>query len=635
MARKSKAAPPRTQVAAHLVSTAPDPVRKALLADRSFTGEFALPVARTLHFSSTLAIDAGQFVGALKKVSAGQARVKVDVRGGKPLTFNGKVGKGGSVTLRAKDVSIAEDNAGLLAAERRVRIRAVDRLLRQALIPSDRAAFWRDLVKQRALSSSEFLDFLDECRAGPEALHERLYQTRKLSLDALVPLDPAYFRTLLREPKGDQSFEGYLRDTLASERAYQLETNERIACARMAVAAISQPLIPFELLESVEVAQLETVVTREDPFSLLFVFEVAVRKTHLDASFVAIGTKVLDKLFGDEGTARARADLFSACAVLSAVGLQRIAEVRRAPLYWRRLLAFSHAGVLTDALGGDLKGAKGFKEWVFDQFGTRFFWAALAERRLAPRWWPEWVEADCLYAECVGRALIALNALPEQQRPPPWREMIERLERELADRKQYPQMFFPGPVDDFRFSQGQLDPALFNKAVDALTKGLPLDRVPGLLPFLHSARMSAQHVKFLSVSLANTPEPRNAKEMPGFVNALQAAAQAAAANRAVALADAVAERALAVYQRANRTGQEKLLCIIVDAANAMLDEHQHLSWLGERLERLAFQCGTTQQADLVSGVMRWLFHVDPRYRPYLACARAITELFRRREIQPG
>jgi hypothetical protein len=147
--------------------------------------------------------------------------------------------------------------------------------------------------------------------------------------------------------------------------------------------------------------------------------------------------------------------------------------------------------------------------------------------------------------------------------------------------------------------------------------------------------MSAQHVKFLSVSLANTPEPRNAKEMPGFVNALQAAAQAAAANRAVALADAVAERALAVYQRANRTGQEKLLCIIVDAANAMLDEHQHLSWLGERLERLAFQCGTTQQADLVSGVMRWLFHVDPRYRPYLACARAITELFRRREIQPG
>ena len=384
-----------------------------------------------------------------------------------------------------------------------------------------------------------------------------------------------------------------------------------------------------------DAAQLETVIAREDPFSLLFVFEVAVRKAHLDASFVEIGSKALDKLFGDKRTARARADLFSACAVLSVVGLQRIAAIRRAPLYWRRLLAFSHAGVLTNALGGDLRGAKGFKKWVFDQFGVRFFWAALAERRLAPRWWPEWVDADCLYAEFVGRAFIALHAIPEQKRPAHWREVMERLQRELIERKQYPQMFFPGPVDDFRFSQGQLDPALFNQAVDALSKALSLDRVPGLLPFLHSARMSAQHVSFVLASLANTPEPDSANEIPGFVNVLQAAAQAAAANRTVALADAVAERALAVFHRADATGQEKLLCIIVDAANAMPDEHQHLSWLGERLERLAFRCDTTEQADLVSGAIQWLYHVDPRYRPYLARANAIAELFRRRETQAG
>lgn len=633
MARKPKVAPLRSQIAAHLVSCAPDTVRKALVADRTFTREFGLPIARTLHFSSTLGVDAEQFANALKKILAGQSSARVAVRAGKPITFKGKPGKDGSVTLTTKGVSITDDNGGVLAPKKSVRIKAVERLLGETLLPSCRAAFWRDLVKQRSLSSSEFLDLIDECRAVPEALHERIRQTRTLSLNALVPSELAYYRALLPEPNVNQAYDAYLRDTLTNERAYQLGMNVRLASARISISSLSQSLIPFDLLKTMGVTDLETLIGREDPFSLLFAFEVATRRAPSDPSFIEIGTKALDKLFDDR--ARARAALFSACAVLSVVGLQRIAAVRRAPLFWRRLLAFTHAGVLTNALGGNLQRAKGFNKWAFDQFGIRFFWASLAERRLAPRWWPEWVDPSCLYAEFVGRALFALNAIPEPQRPAQWQTVIQDLQQELADRKQYAQMFFPGPVDDFQFNQGQLDPAIFNQAVEALNKSLPLDEIPGLLPFLYSARMSPQHVSLVGASLANTVEPDNAKEIPGFVNALQAAAQAAAANRAVTIADAVVEKALAVFQRADRIGQEKLLCIIVDAANAMLDEHQHLSWLGERLERLAFQCLTTEQADLVSGTIEWLFHVDPRYRPYLSRARATAELFRRREVQLG
>jgi hypothetical protein len=613
------------------VSCAPDTVRKALVADGAFTREFGLPIAKTLHFSSSLGVDAEQFANALKKILAGQSSARVAVRGGKPITFKGKLGKDGSVTLATKGVSITDDNGGVLAPQKGVRIKAMERLLGETLLPSRRAAFWRDLVKQGPPSSSEFLDLIDECRAVPEVLHERIRQTRTLSLDVLVPADLAYWRALLPEPGVGQAYDAYLRDTVTKERAHQLDMNMRLAHARTSISGISQSLIPFDLLKSMGAADLEALIGREDPFSLLFAFEVAARRATSDASLIEIGTRALDKLFGDKAKVRARAALFSACAVLSVVGLQRIAAVRGAPLFWRRLLAFTHAGVLTNALGNNLGRAKGFNKWAFDRFGIRFFWASLAERRLAPRWWPEWIDPSCLHAEFVGRALIALHAIPEQQRPGQWQTVINDLQQEQADRKQYAQMFFPGPVDDFQFSQGQLDPALFNQAVEALSKGLPLDKIPGLLPFLHSARMSPQHVNLVGASLANTVEPHNAKEIPGFVNALQAAAQAAAANRAVAIADAVAQKALAVFLRADRIGQEKLLCIIVDAANAMLDEHQHLSWLGERLERLAFECFTTEEADLVSGTIEWLFHVGPRYRPYLSRARAIAELFRRRE----
>lgn len=635
MVRKPKVAPLRSQIARHLVSCAPDTVRKALVADATFTREFGLSIAKTLHFNSTLAVDAEQFANALKKILAGKSSARIGVRTGKPITFKGKLGKDGSVTLSTKDISVTDDNGGVLAPQKGVRTKAIERLLRETLLPSGRAAFWRALVKKRLLSSSEFLDLIDECRAVPEALHERIQQTRTLSLDTLVPSEPAYYRALLPEPHADQAYDRYLRDTLTNERVYQLGMNMALAPTRISISGLSQSLIPFDLVKSLGTTDLEILIGREDPFSLLFVFEVATRRVPSDPSFIEIGTKALDRLFGDRAEARARAALFSACAVLSVVGLQRVAAVRSLPLFWRRLLAFTHAGVLTNALGSNLQRAEEFNKWAFDQFGPRFFWASLAERRLAPRWWPEWVDPSGLYAEFVGRALFALHAIPEPQRPAEWQRVICGLQQELADRQQYAQMLFPGPVDDFQFSQGQLDPVIFNQAVEALNKSLPLDEIPGLLPFLYSAKMSSQHVSLVSASLTNTIEPENPKEIPAFVNALQAASQAAVANRSVTIADAVAEKALAVFQRADRIGQEKLLCIVVDAANAMLDEHQHLSWLGERLERVAFSCHTTEQAELVSAVIEQLFHVDPRHRPYLSRARAAAELFLRREVQAG
>ena len=278
MARKPKAAPLRSQIAAHLVSCAPDTEREALVADGTFTREFGLPIARTLHFSSTLGVDAEQFANALRKILAGQSSAKVGVRTGKPITFRGKVGKHGSVTLTAKGVSITDDNSGVLAPQQSVRIRAIERLLVATLMPSGRAVFWRDLVKQRPPSSSEFLDLTDECRAVPEALLERIRQTRTLSLDALVPFEIAYYRALLPEPNVNQAYDAYLRDTLTNERTYQLGMNVRLASARISISGLSQSLIPFDLLKSMGVTDLETLIGREDPFSLLFAFEAATRR---------------------------------------------------------------------------------------------------------------------------------------------------------------------------------------------------------------------------------------------------------------------------------------------------------------------------------------------------------------------
>jgi hypothetical protein len=91
--------------------------------------------------------------------------------------------------------------------------------------------------------------------------------------------------------------------------------------------AVLRALIPFEDLESFPLKEIAKLSTAEDPFSLIFAFEVCQhRLSKGDKGAAALGTKLLRRLLGDEKWMQSRLELFSACAVIGTVTLRPAAR---------------------------------------------------------------------------------------------------------------------------------------------------------------------------------------------------------------------------------------------------------------------------------------------------------------------
>src|SRR5205814_22399 len=145
-------------------------------------------------------------------------------------------------------------------------------------------------------------------------------------------------------------------------------------------------------------------------FSLVFCFELCCKLFRADGGFLDLGTSVLEKLLNRDASLR-RCRIYSALALISGANLRRAARALDAPVYWVRLAALAHAGVLADALYSGVEDADGFFEWSKARFLQNYRWHGLVDLRDAPRWRPEWITPEHLYAEVLGRLNGALQGI--------------------------------------------------------------------------------------------------------------------------------------------------------------------------------------------------------------------------------
>ena len=216
-------------------------------------------------------------------------------------------------------------------------------------------------------------------------------------------MSPGYYQRLVA-PLGDATnLDAFIRDELTSTRRMLLARHPERALRRMAFAALWQPLIPFDLLAATNVSDVATLLKADDPFSLLFGFELCRYRVSADAGFVDLGRSFLEKLLLDAQASTSRCNIFSALALISATKLRQAARSSIAPLFWIRLAALTHAGVLTDALGG-MPESEQFLRWSSQTFTSTYVWHGVIDRRDSPRWNPNRISPDHLYAELVAAA---------------------------------------------------------------------------------------------------------------------------------------------------------------------------------------------------------------------------------------
>jgi hypothetical protein len=615
----------RAALAGFVLDPLPAAIRGELIRDQAFNAKLGISPEFWLPLTANVAAESVSLHNALRSAVDGQTSAVLDLRDGGREKVELRRLKGGAVALVLRGRTYSFANVDPLASDQRMRRRAVNRVLAATpLMPSEEDD-WRSLAHDRALTEREYIDFMSDIRDTPEALHAELKQPQELSGETVCADDIRYFERLVGPRPTSVDLNAYIGNELLAARAELYKRHPDRALRRMGFSALWEPLLPFDLLRSIQVTDTKPLLKAEDPYTLLFGFELCRAHFDTDAQFIGLGRSFLDKLLLDDKRSMARCTVFSAAALISTVMLRRVSGVDGAPLFWTRLAGLAHAGVITDALAA-LPDSDDFFSWASGNFYGTYTWYSAIDRRDSPRWKPDWIAPHQVYAELVGRVLSAIHASPSESQPIEWTAAIDLVLDKLQREGTALQAFFPGPFDDYREVVPESSSnELFRKVEAKLETADKLDAVPALFALAYSTRCSdamASHV--LRILNVEWPQSITADPEQQIVY-LQLCAHLAAGSRSVPIANAVINRCL-FEVRGKEDGQDIMtfVGIMLEACAAMPKQEDHRRLLGTTLANACFTTNDAKDLSALETTIDLLGQRERRLIPYLAKARAIV-----------
>ncbi|RWK43755.1 hypothetical protein [Mesorhizobium sp.] len=616
-------------LAALLINPLPSSVRMPLLLDEEFRTKLGIKPRFSYPLGEKLSVETGSLHDALRAAVGGRASVMITLSNGRRV--RAKVGRqpGGKATLVVKGEGFAFSNADLLSSERELRVAGLHRVFAAQPLSEKEELYWHEIAEDRALADREYDELMTTLGYTPEAFAADLQKPQSLSRETMLPDSPAYFDRLVA-PLGEiQDMETFMRGELAAARGSLLERNPAAAIRRIAFSALWQPLIPFDQLD-LTAADLSPLLDAEDPFTLLFGFEVCRALLEKEAAFVDLGSAFLRKLLSDAQGSVRRCEIFSACAIVTTIEIRRAAKTASAPVFWTRLAALTHAGVLADALGRMPDTAE-FLGWVARNFYAHYVWNCIVDRHEAPRWCPDWISPDHIFAELVGRVRGALYMLPEVDRPAAWVELIDAATARLIDDKNMLAAMFPGPFDDFLKADAT---SALRDALAEVEAGLDqatrLADVPGLAALTYASIPSERAINNVArIVTVGMNEP--VTDIDAELRYLKLAAHFALAGQSETIAQAVMDRCFVIARGADAFREKTdVFAVLMEACAVYRAGQRYHEVVSEYAARICFLVNGSENLSRLDDIFDVLVQRDEKHAKALARARAIIRTNRGR-----
>jgi hypothetical protein len=287
-------------------------------------------------------------------------------------------------------------------------------MLKERPLLPDEEKDWRKTVRFGTPRDEDFVRLAEALRETPETFTEAISKPQNLNGDNMVPHGLRYYGRLVGPiPKGG-TLSNYVKTELNSFQKHMFKKGNT-GVRRIAFGNLSASVLPFGSMARLPFDAVGQLAQSHDPVSLLFGFEARVERYRTgDRRALALGRRLLERLFKDDSWLNKRCEVFSACAIISSSRLRTLAEQNGASLYWFRLAAFAHTGVLTNALA-NIRDTKGFLKWALEHFSGAYTWHAVVDLREEPRWDSEWTSPEAIKAELVGRCINAMGRLARRE----------------------------------------------------------------------------------------------------------------------------------------------------------------------------------------------------------------------------
>jgi hypothetical protein len=365
-----------------------------------------------------------------------------------------KTSRGGvqQVLLRSGDKQIVLSNFVGLQNDRNARVQAFDKRAEEFNLPEDSIKGWRNILHERGLTDEEVVAAEADLRDTPvycRSAVRQLVLENEQSISGFVPASRRYYERLVGSFKDQNSIQDYARST-ARSHMHQLLSWRPTQGLLQALLLSSHPAIPIELanieFDSNTLTQAYNwLLDKGDRYSQLGAIELGFLLLQAFPQLAEPMKALIAQIKEDDAEAgNSRFRLLSALIVLVDGELAKTRTLANQPPFWRRLAAISHAALLERELVDLAVDIETFHESAINMRGVQFYFQTLVDLRREPRWVPDYIAADQLSAEFIGRVLGSANGSAAETK-------LSVLSQSQLDelQTQHPliKLYIPGPLE--------------------------------------------------------------------------------------------------------------------------------------------------------------------------------------------
>jgi hypothetical protein len=534
-------------------------LRADVLADGTIAARFDVPAKRPAQLFETVTVLRDDLFTAFRNAADGVAPAPLMDVDSRAVDAKIWIDPNGSGIVEIGQNRLRFAQAALLSSDPTKRLVYLETALRQYPLTRRDADYLRALVAKPEYGDDDFFSAVTLLASSPqtfvEVLREKLQSQNtqhRIGSDDVLPGDVRHWEHLTAPVDRSATSSDYIDNELRAQRTAQLELNRSRAFYPMSVTFPAPSLVPFSLLQRFDAEavadMIEAVANVDDHFALVGAFEICADWVQRDSRFVALGDRILDRLFGDMDRLAAACGMFAAIFVVATAHLAEHETLRRQPVYWRRLAAASHASLVVRICGTSGIKPDEIVAWAMRVSGETYFLSVVSDLPVEPQWHPEWIVPNFLLADVAGRALGTWHRLPGEVAPESWKIRLDVVQTWINDKKLSLLLTYPAALEGTRRPRqptlAEFEARNFTAAVSAyrdLADGPSVENLLVVSPLIEAfgfpQEASADVMKVLDLIRSqggDGDERRN-------VVALSVLAHISILTNDVALADGVAE----------------------------------------------------------------------------------------------
>lgn len=441
-----------------------DELRAEVLADGVIIKRFKLASSSPVRVNKDISIPRDELFAAFLKAAEVEEVQLPFKKGSKNEVASIRLDQDGAAILQTVDHNIRFPHAALHNANLDRRLKAMQVVLGGHTLASATKERIVQLVKSPSWDTHSFLGVMELLEHSPEAFRSSLSekaQSGALRAADLLPSSDDYWFNLL--PRADKSLTltNYVDDELRLDRAEKSRAAAEFVFDTVGLTMAAPALTPHDLAEKLPHAEflvwVSNLAAHDDHFSLVGAFEIASRQAASSVEAAVLCSEILKKLFGDMEEIEARCYLFAAVFVLATARLATSSSTQKCPVFWRRLVAAAHAGLVVRTCNASPYDYEKLLGLALQQYGREYLLSCALDMRSEQRWDPEWISPDFLIADAFGRVDAAAKRLAEGM-PPDWRQHLEAIRSWIDSKKYMLKVNYPAVLEGSLLSNPSLIP---------------------------------------------------------------------------------------------------------------------------------------------------------------------------------